>query len=147
MYTPEFRKEVLKLLLEYRPEIVATCDPFYPQYLANPDHQVTGRVVLDAVWPYALAPNTYPDLLEQGLKPHHVKEVLLWAAEKPNYRSNVTETFELKLAAIRCHKSQVGDPVNFELYDRLRERAEAAAMEEEYELAETFHRIEVPPRL
>jgi len=146
-YTTELRKEILRLILEYRPEIVATCDPYYPRYLSNPDHQITARAVLDAVWPYALAPNTYPDLLDQGFQPHKVKEVLLWAAEEPNYNGDVSDTFEIKITAIRCHKSQVGDPLDSEFAQRLMERAATAARGEKYELAEAFHRIEVPPRL
>jgi LmbE family N-acetylglucosaminyl deacetylase len=56
-YTSDFRKEIVHLILEYRPEIVATCDP-YQRYLVNPDHRIAGQTVLEAVWPYALAANT-----------------------------------------------------------------------------------------
>lgn len=146
-YVQELRKEVLQLILEYRPEIVATCDPYFPKYLVNPDHRIVGRAVLDTVWPYALIPNAYPDLLEKGLKPHKVKEVLLWAAEEPNLRCDISDTFDIKMAAIGCHKSQVGDPVDSEFVRRLRERAATAAEGESYELAEAFHRLEVPQRL
>jgi len=145
-YTNEFRKEILRLILKYRPEIVATCDPYFPRYLSNPDHRATGRAVLDTVWPYTLAPNTYRDLLEQGFQPHKVKEVLLWSTEQHNYRSDISGTFDIKLAAVNCHQSQVSViPPGWA--ERLRERTKAAAKEEEYELAEGFYRIEVLQRL
>jgi LmbE family N-acetylglucosaminyl deacetylase len=145
-YTPEFRKEILRLILKYRPEIVTTCDPDFPHYLSNPDHRAVGRAVLDAVWPYTLAPNTYPDLLEQGYQPHKVKEVLLWSTAEHNFRSDISDTFNSKLAAVYCHKSQVGVlPPGWD--DRLRERTRAAAKDEDYELAEAFYRIEVLQRL
>jgi LmbE family N-acetylglucosaminyl deacetylase len=146
-YTPKFRQDILRLILQYRPEIVATCDPYFPKYISNPDHRATGRAVLDAVWPCALALNTTPELVKEGLQPHRVKQILLWAPEQPNYHTDVTDTWETKMAAIRCHKSQVGDPVNPAYGDRLLESAKKAAAGENYKLAEAFQRIEVPERL
>jgi LmbE family N-acetylglucosaminyl deacetylase len=146
-YTPEFRKEILQLILKYRPAVVATCDPYNPQYLSNPDHRVIGRVVLDAVWPLALAPNTYRDLLKQGLQLHKVKEILLWQAAAANYRSDISETYELKMAACRCHQSQIGPQGNPEFYERLVETARTAGKAENYKWAEAFYRIEVLQRL
>ena len=73
-YTLELRKELLRLILKYRPEVVVTCDPHHMLYISNPHHRATGRAVLDAVWPCALAPNSYRDLMEQGLQPHKVKD-------------------------------------------------------------------------
>jgi LmbE family N-acetylglucosaminyl deacetylase len=144
--TPEFRKEILRLILGYRPEIVVTCDP-YQRYLSNRDHRIVGRVVMDAVWPYALAPNTYPDLLEQGFKLHKVKEVLLWQAEEPNYRCDISKTFDLKMAALSCHKSQIGDPVEPTFVESLMEMTTTAAKGQHYKLGEAFHRLEVLQRL
>ena len=140
--TSEFRKEIVRLIRRYRPEIVVTADP-YRRYLWHRDHRITGQVVLDAIFPYARDFLAYPDLLEQGLQPHKVKEVLLWGSEKPNYRSNITDTFDIKVSALRCHKSQIGDNPSPELEERLRERAKQMAEGEDYELAEAFHRVEL----
>ena len=145
-YTPEFRKDILRLILEYRPEIVATCDP-YERYLSNPDHRITGQVVMDAVWPCALAPNTYRDLLRQGYKLHKVKEVLLWQTEEPNYYCNITDTFDTKMAALSCHKSQVGDPPETEFIELVTGLNTKAAAGQKYKLGEAFHRLEVLQRL
>ena len=145
-YTPEFRKDILRLILEYRPEIVATCDP-YERYLSNPDHRITGQVVMDAVWPCALAPNTYRDLLRQGYELHRVKEVLLWATEEPNYYCNIADTFDIKMAALSCHKSQVGDPTETEFIELVTGLNTKAALGQRYKLAEAFHRLEVLQRL
>ena len=145
-YTPEFRKDILRLILEYRPEIVATCDP-YERYISNPDHRITGQVVMDAVWPCALAPNTYRDLLRQGYELHRVKEVLLWATEEPNYYCDITDTFETKMAALSRHKSQVGDPPEAEFVKLATEQSKRAARGKKYKLGEAFHRLEVLQRL
>ena len=140
--TPEFRKEIVRLIRMYRPETVVTADP-YRRYIWHRDHRMTGQVTLDAIFPYARDIFSYPDLAKEGFDPHKVKEVLLWGTEDVNYRSNITETFDVKLRALQCHKSQVGHIPLQELEERLRERHSSLAQGEEYELAEGFHRVEI----
>ncbi len=140
--TPEFRKEIVRLIRMYRPETVVTADP-YRRYIWHRDHRMTGQVTLDAIFPYARDIFSYPDLVKEGLDPHKVKEVLVWGTEDVNYRSDITETFNMKLSALRCHKSQVGHIPLQELEGRLRERHRSLAQGEEYELAEGFHRVEI----
>jgi len=140
--TPEFRKEIVRLIRMYQPEIVVTADP-YRRYIWHRDHRITGQVTLDAVFPYARDHLAYPELLEQDLHPHRVKEVLLWASEDPNYRSDITDTFDLKIAALRCHKSQIGQVPYPDLEKWLRQRHEMMAEGENFELAEAFHRVEI----
>ena len=140
--TPEFRKEIVRLIRMYRPETVVTADP-YRRYIWHRDHRMTGQVTLDAIFPYARDIFSYPDLTKEGLDPHKVKEVLLWGTEDVNYRSDITETFDVKLSALQCHKSQVGHIPLQELEERLRERHSSLAQGEEYELAEGFHRVEI----
>ena len=108
-----------------------------------PTTRITGQVTLDAVFPYARDILSYPDLLEQGLQPHRVREVLLWGSEEPNHRSDITDTFDVKIAALRCHKSQVGNSLAPELEERMRARHKMMAEGEDYELAEAFRRLEI----
>ena len=140
--TPEFRKEIVRLIRMYKPETVVTTAPLQ-RYIWHRDHRITSRITLDAIFPYARDFLAYPDLLEQGLQPHKVKEVLLWGSEDLNYRSNITDTFDIKIAALRCHKSQIGDNLSTGLKERMRERHKMLAQEEDYELAEAFHRVEI----
>jgi len=141
--TPEFRKEIVRLIRMYRPETVVTANP-YRRYLWHRDHRITGQVVLDAVFPYARDHLSYPELLEENLQPHKVNEVLLWASSDDiNYRSDVTDTYEIKLKALGCHKSQIGDDFSPEMKERLKEWAQKMAEGEDFELAEAFHRVEV----
>lgn len=141
--TPEFRKEIVRLIRMYRPDTVVTADP-YRRYIWHRDHRIAGQVTLDAIFPYARDHLAYPDLLEEGLQPHKVKEVLLWAApEDINYRSDITNTFDTKLAALRCHESQVGNNQLPDLENWLKQRAKKMAEGQDFELAEAFHRVEV----
>jgi len=142
--TPEFRKEIVKQIRIFKPELVITSDP-YRRYIWHRDHRIVGRVVLDAVFPYARDIWAYPDLLKEGLKPHKVKEVWLWAPEDRdvNFRSDITQSFELKVKALRCHKSQIREPFSSEMEKWLCQRAKDMAGEEKFRLAEGFHRVEI----
>lgn len=140
--TPAFRKDIVRQIRIHRPEIVVTSDP-YRRYLWHRDHRVAGQVVMDAVYPFARDHLAYPDLMAEGLEPHKVREVLFWAAEDINYRVDITETFALKLAALRCHESQVRELAIPDLESWLRQRCMAMAEGEPFELAEAFHRVEI----
>jgi LmbE family N-acetylglucosaminyl deacetylase len=142
--TPEFRKKIAKYIRMYKPEIVITADP-YRRYVWHRDHRIAGRVVLDAIFPYARDVWAYPDFMDLGLFPHKVKEVWLWAPEDQdiNFRSDITETFEIKVQALSCHKSQIKEPFKSEMEKWLCKRAKNMAEGEAFKLAEGFHRVEI----
>ena len=142
--TAEFRKYIARMIRTFRPDIVMTSDP-YRRYIWHRDHRIIGQVVLDAVFPYARDRLAYPDLLAEGLVPHKVRELYFWGTEDINFRSDISATFDLKIAALRCHVSQVrefnrGDPAEW-----LRQRCREMAAGESFGLAEGFHRVEAPP--
>jgi LmbE family N-acetylglucosaminyl deacetylase len=139
----DLRKQVVRLIRTYRPHTVVTSDP-YRRYLWHRDHRIIGQVVMDAVFPFARDHLSFPDLLAEGLEPHKTAEILFWAAEDMNHRIDITATFDRKIAALRCHASQLKgsrhkDPVGY-----LKERCRQMAAGENYELAEGFHRVELP---
>jgi len=140
--TPLFRKQLVRLIRSYRPDIVITADP-YRRYIWHRDHRITGQVTLDAVFPYARDHLAYPDLLKEGLQPHKVHEMWFWASDEPNYHSDITGTFDLKIAALRCHKSQIGRIDSREWEAQFKQRYRALAEGENFGLAEAFHRVEI----
>jgi LmbE family N-acetylglucosaminyl deacetylase len=140
--TAEFRKQIVRMIRRFRPETVVTADP-YRRYIWHRDHRITGQVTIDAVFPYARDHLAYPDLLDEGLQPHKVREMLFWASEDINYVSDITDTFDLKLAALRCHESQVKSMKISDLEDWLRQRCKDLAEGEDFDLAEAFHREEI----
>jgi LmbE family N-acetylglucosaminyl deacetylase len=137
----EFRRALVREIRLYKPFVVATADP-YRKYMWHRDHRICGIVAADAVFPYARDHLAYPELLEEGLEPHKVREMWFWGTEDPNFRQDITGTFEAKLDALACHKSQVGD-VPPEMRARMKDFARMNAKGEQFELGEAFHRIEM----
>lgn len=142
--TPEIRKQIVRLIRTYRPIILVTSDP-YRRYLWHRDHRIIGQVAMDAVFPYARDHLAYPDLLEEGLEPHKVEEILFWNAEDINFRSDITDTFDLKIKALHCHASQIKEMKSANPENWLRQRCKQMAEGEDFELAEGFHRVVLPP--
>ena len=141
--TPEFRKELVKIIRTYKPDAVAAPDP-YRKYIWHRDHRNTGQVVLDAVYPFARDRLAYPDLMQEGYQPHKVKELLFWGAEQPNHFSDITATFDSKISALKCHKSQVSHfPPGWE--DAYRNVLSSYGKDKGYDVAETFYRVVLPP--
>lgn len=141
--TPEFRGRIVRCIREFRPETVLTPDP-YRRYIWHRDHRVTGRVVLDAVFPYARDRLSYPEHEAEGLKPHKVREVYLWGSEEADTFIDISQTFDRKIAALRCHRSQISERFSRTIEQRMRERAAALGKENGMPLAEAFHKVVIP---
>lgn len=118
----DLRRDLARQIRRWRPDLVITFDPTYRYgsfYLNHPDHRAVGDAALDAVFPDARNPLQFPELREEGLEPHHVREVYMGATVDPDIEVDITDSLELKGAALRHHRSQIGNP------DGLRERLEA----------------------
>ena len=140
--TSEFRKDLVRQIRKYRPEVVVTADP-YRRYVWHRDHRITGQVALDAVFPFARDHLSYPELLDEGFEPHKVKEMLFWGADEVNHRLDISDTFELKITALRRHESQIKQFGSLDWVGWLKERSREMAEGELFELAEAFHRAEI----
>ncbi len=142
--TPAFRGELVRLIRKYRPDIVMTHDP-HRKYMGHHDHRIAGVVTLDAIFPYARDHLFYPEHKAEGLKPHRVREVYLWGSEEPDTFVDISETFAVKMKALSCHVSQVGEhTADWEKWVRERaERAGTIGQPHGIPLAEAFRRIEI----
>ncbi len=107
------RRDLTRLVRRYRPDAVVCGDPtvrFYGQsYLNHPDHRVAADVALDAVFPSAETRLIFPELLEEGLEPHHVGSVFVHGAQRPDTFIDIADVLALKIAALREHRSQMGE--------------------------------------
>jgi LmbE family N-acetylglucosaminyl deacetylase len=107
------RRELTRLIRQHRPEAVLTGDPtvryYGVTYMNHPDHRVAADVALDAVFPSAGTRLIFPELLAEGLEPHEVRQVYIHGAERPDTYVDIGETLDVKVAALRAHKSQMGE--------------------------------------
>lgn len=110
--TREMRRDLVAWIRAWRPEALFTFDPEHPlpAYLAHRDHRAVGRAALDAVYPLARDPLSFPELANDGLPPHEVREVWLFASAVANEYVDIGKTLEQKIAARLEHASQTPDP-------------------------------------
>jgi LmbE family N-acetylglucosaminyl deacetylase len=142
--TREMRRDVVAQIRKWRPDLIVTQSPLRTLNLfaSHRDHRTTGGVVLDCVYPLARDHLSFPELTAQGLKPHKVREVYVMWLEDPDTVIDITDTMDLKLKALACHRSQFGDFSRME--KRVRERAAELGKAKGYAYAETFKRIVIP---
>lgn len=142
--TREVRREVTAAIRRWRPDLLVTQNPFRTLnlYASHRDHRVAASVALDSVYPLARDHLSFPELLAQGLEPHRVREVYLMWWENPDVAVDITDTIDLKLKALACHASQMGD---FSVVEaRVRHRAAELGRGRGLAYAETFNRIVIP---
>jgi LmbE family N-acetylglucosaminyl deacetylase len=137
----DLRRDLTRLIREIRPDRVVINDPTTmlfqedgANYINHPDHRAAAEASLYAVFPSAGARPIFPELLDEGLEPHDVKELYMHLTEKPNVAVDITPVRERKIQALLCHRSQLGEEV-VEFVDKYDRRAgEAVGVE----YAETF---------
>jgi LmbE family N-acetylglucosaminyl deacetylase len=139
-----FRRELALVIRRGRPDVVLTFDP-WQRYQIHPDHRAVGQTALDAV-AAARDHMYYPEQLTEGLIEHRVHNVYFFSTDVPNYYVDISTTLEQKIAALKCHRSQIGDrPIE----DFVRARAIAVGQEVGLAAAEAFHYLPMmrPPEL
>jgi len=144
--TLDVRREIVREIRRFKPHIIVTCDPTayirMNAYINHPDHRTAGAAALDAIFPAAGNRMYFPELLGEGFEPHAPQEIWLSLTNEPNMWVNVNDTVEVKIAALREHKSQVKNPA--ELEKRIRDRLRRPDMDGEF-YAEAFRVIRLSP--
>ncbi|MBK9714040.1 MAG: PIG-L family deacetylase [Kouleothrix sp.] len=112
--TIELRRDLTRIIRRLRPDRVVTGDPTTVfagyEYINHPDHRAAAEAAIYAVFPSAVTRPIFPELLDEGLEPHQVKEVYVSGeAASVNLYVDISTTIEQKIEALRCHKSQL-DP-------------------------------------
>lgn len=110
----ELRRDIARVIRRVRPQRVVAMNPernLERIYASHPDHLATGECTIDAVYPDARNRWAHPELAEEGLEPHTVDEVWIYAATvTPTHYVDVTANAERKVSALLAHKSQMPDP-------------------------------------
>jgi LmbE family N-acetylglucosaminyl deacetylase len=107
------RRDLTRVIRRVRPDAVVCGDPtvryYGTTYLNHPDHRAAADATLDAVFPSAETRLIFPELLVEGLEPHHVPQVYLFGATRPNAFIDISAVLDVKVAALKEHKSQMGE--------------------------------------
>jgi len=111
--TLELRREIVRVIRRLQPTIVVSPSPdrrWDPYFIGrhHPDHLAVGVAVTAAVYPAARNAWDFPELLEEGLEPHRVKELWIVGAPVTNHHVDVSETVDFKIESLRAHHSQLG---------------------------------------
>jgi LmbE family N-acetylglucosaminyl deacetylase len=101
----ELRQEFVREIRTSKPDVLLTFDPNVP-YRFHPDHRVVGRVALDAAWPSARDPLTFP----KSGPPHETAEAWCFAGTQPTLEVDVSNVLGRKIEARLAHSSQTGSP-------------------------------------
>jgi LmbE family N-acetylglucosaminyl deacetylase len=109
--TLELRKKLVREIRRFRPEVVVTGDPTIVwagnDYINHPDHRAAATAALDATFPAAGQPNLFEELAEEGLVAHKPRKVYVTSWDYVDVCVSIDETIEIKIAALRAHKSQM----------------------------------------
>ena len=122
----DLREEFVRAIRASTPDVLLTFDP-NGGYRYHPDHRIVGRVALDAAWPCARDPLTYPD----AGAPHETAEAWCFGGLQPNLEVDVGDVIEDKIEARLAHASQTRYP------PALRRRWNATAR------IEKFHQVDL----
>ena len=108
----DLRRDIARVIRQRRPDRVLCQSPernYARIFASHPDHLAAGEATLCAVYPDARNPFTFTELMDEGLEAWTVREVWMGASAEPNRYVDITDTLDRKLAALRCHASQLPD--------------------------------------
>jgi LmbE family N-acetylglucosaminyl deacetylase len=141
--TLELRKAVTRVVRRARPDVILTFDPSQlwsgRSYINHPDHRAVGEAVLAVVACDAPTRPQFPELLDEGLEPFSVPA--LWLATdhgEADRKVDIVDTIDLKVSALRAHRSQITNMGEFDVDARMREWASEIAGDGELKYAEAF---------
>ena len=141
-YNLKMRGEVVRQIRRFKPETIITWDPFTRNYRMHPDHRISGQLTLEAAFPAAMMPLSYPEQLrDEGLSVHRAKRLLLFGTDIADYYVDISGVMDLKFASLRAHVSQFSYDAKFE--ERLRQRHRDMAENFDFEYAEAFKLVEL----
>mgnify|MGYP001287004684 CR=1 FL=1 len=132
--TIELRRDISRQIRKFRPDVLITLDPSRSfegsSYVGHPDHMAAGEAALSATFPAARDRLTFPELRQEGLETHKVRELLIVGiGSRADKWIDVTDTIDTTIAALLAHSSQIGPEVGDRVREWRRETGKAHGME------------------
>lgn len=138
----DLRRKLVREIRRFRPEVVVCGDPTVwfvdATYVNHPDHRAAAAAAIDSVFPAAGQPHVFEELAGEGLTAHKVRKLYVEGWGGGDTWVDITNTIDLKIAALRCHLSQMRD---WDPEPMLRQWSAEAAKGKEMAYAETFRVI------
>lgn len=139
--TLDLRRDITREVRRFRPDVLVAPDPTRywddeRRYINHTDHRAVGQACMAVVNPDSSTRPMFPELLDEGFEPFEIHHLWIpsWDGSVDTYM-DISETIEVKIEALRCHKSQIHDsPVDEWIRERARVRGEPAGLP----FAETF---------
>ena len=104
--TIELRKDIVRQIRISKPDRIVCQSPernWDRIGASHPDHLAAGEATIQAVYPDSRNPFAFTDLLEkEGLQPWRVKEIWVSGFAQPDHWVDITDTFDLKMAALHA---------------------------------------------
>lgn len=136
------RKKLVREIRRFRPEVIVCGDPTVlwgrENYINHPDHRAAAIAALDAAFPAAGQPNLFEDLEQEKMHAHKPRKVFVSGWSQNEFYVSIDETIEIKIAALRAHKSQMKD---WDPEDHIRQWAAETAKGKEMQYAEAYRVI------
>ena len=102
----DLRRDFLKYMRMLKPDLVFAPDAWLT-YEGHRDHIQTGLAAVEAVMFASLTRIASSDRqVDAAYEPHPILGVVLYYTREPNYIADATSTWEEKIAAVRCYKTQ-----------------------------------------
>lgn len=143
--TLDLRKRLVREIRRFRPEVVICGDPTIVwagnDYINHPDHRAAAAAALDATFPAAGQSNLFEELEDEGLQAHKPRKVYVTSWESSDLFVNIEETIDVKIAALRAHRSQMVSAIDGSEWDpaaMIRQWAAERAQGKEMAYAEGF---------
>jgi len=137
--TIELRKRLVREIRRFRPEVVICGDPTIvwagDDYINHPDHRAAASAALDATFPAAGQPRLFEELAAEGFLAHKPRKVYVTSWGAADVYVNIDETIEVKITALRAHKSQMKE---WDPEESIRKWAGESAKGKEMQYAEGF---------
>jgi LmbE family N-acetylglucosaminyl deacetylase len=136
--TLALRSRLAHLIRLHKPHILFAIDPWRHYQLA-PDHRAAGYAALDALWA-AREWHIFAEQLYGDEEPWRVSQAYLYWTDNADHYEDISDTMDLKIAALACHASQVGTDTA-KLDARMRERSKSVGEAVNMAYAEGFKLI------
>lgn len=141
--TISLRKKIVQEIRRFKPEVIMCGDPTVTlageSYINHPDHRAAALAAIDAVFPAAGQANLFNEIFtDYGYTAHKPRKVYIQTWQDANTFVNIENTIELKVKALRTHKSQLN---GWDPEDMIKEWAKDTAKGKEMAYAEGFKMI------